>query len=110
MAPTRSRRENLGRGSAYWLTALALDYILNVAVGISAGVGALVSAFPSFPPHTLVLCLGILALITVVNLRGLKESGLVFTWVPTYAFVGTLAILLVVGITKAIASGGAQSR
>ena len=52
--------------------ALAIDYMLNVAVGISAGVGALVSAFPPLLPHTLALCLGILALLTLVNLRGMR--------------------------------------
>jgi len=85
--------------------ALAVDYILNVAVGISAGVGALVSAFPALLPHTLTLCLAILVLITLVNLRGLKESGLAFM-LPTYAFVGTLAAVILVGLVKSIASGG----
>ena len=85
--------------------ALALDYILNVAVGISAGVGALVSAVPSLLPHTLALCLLIVGLITLVNLRGLKESGLIFM-VPTIAFVGTLGVVIVVGVIKAIVSGG----
>ena len=52
-----------------------LDYVLVVAVGISAGVGALVSAVPALQPYTLALCLAILALITIVNLRGVRESG-----------------------------------
>ena len=55
--------------------ALMIDYILVVAVGISAGVGALVSAAPRLEPHTLVLCLGILVVVTVVNLRGVRETG-----------------------------------
>jgi len=98
--------ENLGpRFGLVAGAALALDYILNVAVGISAGVGALVSAFPSLLPHTLALCLGILALISIVNLRGLKESGLIFM-IPTIAFIGTLSIMIIVGLAKAIASGG----
>ena len=63
-----------------------LDYVLVVAVGISAGVGALVSALPVLQPYTLPLCLAILALITLVNLRGVRESGLAFV-VPTYLFV-----------------------
>ncbi len=67
--------------------------------------GALISAIPSLLPHTLALCLVILALITVVNLRGLKESGMLFM-VPTYAFVGVLALVIVVGLAKVIASGG----
>lgn len=99
-------KENLGPLSALGAgAALALDYVLNVAVGISAGVGALVSAVPALQPHTLALCLLILTVLTIVNLRGIRESGLIFM-VPTYAFVAALTALLVVGIAKAIASGG----
>jgi amino acid transporter len=64
-----------------------IDYVLVVAVGISAGVGALVSAVPRLQPWTLLLWLVILAIITLVNLRGVRETGLLFT-VPTYLFVG----------------------
>jgi len=99
-------KENLGRQSALLAgAALALDYILNVAVGISAGVGALVSAVPSLLPVTLPLCLAILLLLTFVNLRGTRESGITFL-LPTYLFVGTLGIVIVVGAVKAILSGG----
>ena len=99
-------RENLGNfpgllGGA----ALMIDYILNVAVGISAGVGALVSAVPGLQPHTLALCLAILAAITLINLRGLREAGLVFM-VPTYLFVGSLLIILAIGIGKVLAADG----
>src|SRR5215470_19750189 len=62
--------------------ALMLDYILTAAVGISAGVGALVSALPDLQPHTLSLCLVILGLIAAVNLRGARESGLALAF-PT---------------------------
>ncbi len=85
--------------------ALMIDYILVVAVGISAGVGALVSAVPSLEPHTLMLCLAILAVVTVVNLRGVRETGIVFL-VPTYLFVGTLLIAIAIGVFKTLASGG----
>jgi amino acid transporter len=99
-------KENLGpRFGLIAGAALALDYILNVAVGISAGVGALVSAVPSLLPHTLLLCIAILVVLTLVNLRGTRESGLAFM-VPTYAFAGTLAIVIVVGIAKAAVHGG----
>jgi amino acid transporter len=99
-------KENLGTGAGLLAAAaLMADYILNVAVGISAGIGALVSAVPSLHSHILALCLIALALITLVNLRGAKDSGAVFG-LPTYVFVGTLAIVLVVGVVKAIASGG----
>jgi amino acid transporter len=85
--------------------ALMIDYILVVAVGISAGVGALVSAVPSLQPHTLLLCLGILAAVTLVNLRGVRETGVVFL-VPTYLFVGTLLIAIAIGVVKTLATGG----
>ena len=85
--------------------ALMIDYILVVAVGISAGVGALVSAAPGLLPHTLLLCLGILAVVTLVNLRGVRETGVVFL-VPTYLFVGTLLIAIGIGLAKTLAAGG----
>ena len=99
-------RQNLGTGSGLLAAAaLLLDYVLVVAVGISAGVGALVSAIPALQPHTLALCLSVLALITVVNLRGVRESGMVFM-APTYLFVGCLFSVLAVGIVRTWLSGG----
>lgn len=98
--------ENLGQGAGLVAGAsLIVDYVLNVAVGISAGVGAMVSAVPALQSHTLVLCLGILLVLTVVNLRGLREAGLVFM-VPTYAFVACLGAMIVTGLIKAIFNGG----
>jgi amino acid transporter len=85
--------------------ALLTDYILTVAVGISAGVGALVSAVPRLQPHTVALCVGILLVITVMNLRGLREAGFAFMF-PTYLFVGTLFITIAGGLFHVIASGG----
>src|ERR1700741_1948153 len=89
--------ENLG-DSAGLLAAAALmiDYILTAAVGISAGVGALISAVPSLQPHTLQLCLGILALLTLVNMRGVRDTGVAFL-VPTYIFLATLLVVIGVG-------------
>jgi len=52
-----------------------VDYVLTAAVGISAGVGALISAVPSLEKYTLPFCLGILFLVTVINLRGVRETG-----------------------------------
>jgi len=86
-------------------SALMIDYILVVAVGISAGVGALVSAVPSLERHTLMLCLVILAAVTVVNLRGVRETGFIFL-IPTYLFVGTLSIAIVIGLAKTLLGGG----
>ena len=85
--------------------ALMIDYVLTAAVGISAGVGALVSAVPYLQPYTLLLCLAILLLITIVNLRGVHETGAVFLF-PTYLFVGTLFITLGLGLVKSFAAGG----
>jgi amino acid transporter len=98
-------KDNLGK-QAGLLAAVALmvDYTLNVAVGISAGIGALVSALPGLQPYTLWLCLAVLALIAFMNLRGLRESGLAFM-PPTYLFVGCLGIVILLGFLKAIASG-----
>jgi amino acid transporter len=85
--------------------ALLTDYILTAAVGISAGVGALVSAAPSLQPHTVLMCVGILIVITVLNLRGVHDAGIAFM-IPTYLFVGTLLILIVGGVTRVVLSGG----
>ena len=99
-------RENLGSGAGLLAgAALMIDYLLNVAVGISAGIGALVSAVPWLQPHTLALCLGVLVILTVVNLRGVKEAGSAFV-APTYLFVGTLGVVIAIGLYKVVASGG----
>jgi amino acid transporter len=99
-------KENLGANAGLLAgSALMIDYVLNVAVGISAGIGALTSAVPQLHPHTLELCLGVLVLITVVNLRGTLEVGLVFS-VPTYLFVASLGGVLLFGVAKALAAGG----
>jgi len=99
-------RENIGAGAGLLAAAaLLIDYVLTAAVGISAGVGALVSAVPSLLPHTLVICLGILAVIVIVNLRGVKEAGGVFM-IPTYLFLGTLLITILIGVVKALLADG----
>jgi amino acid transporter len=98
--------ENLGHTAGLIAAAaLAVDYILNVAVAISAGVGAIVSAIPVLLPYTLVLCLFVLALLTIVNLRGIRSTGLIFM-APTYAFIGTLAVVIGYGVIETIAAGG----
>src|SRR5580658_1409367 len=99
-------KENLGNGAGLLAgAALMIDYLLNVAVGISAGIGALVSAVPRLEPHTLALCLAVLVILTVVNLRGVREAGSAFV-APTYLFVGTLAVVILVGFYNVVASGG----
>src|SRR5271167_2195523 len=70
--------ENLGDGAGLLAAAaLMIDYILTAAVGISAGVGALVSAVPSLQPHILGLCLGVLVILTVINMRGVHDTGVI---------------------------------
>jgi amino acid transporter len=99
-------RSNLGAyPSLLAAAALLTDYILTAAVGISAGVGALVSAVPSLQPHTVLMCVAILIIITILNLRGVKDAGVAFM-IPTYLFVGTLLILIVAGVIKVLLSGG----
>ena len=99
-------RFNLGApASLLAASALLADYILTAAVGISAGVGALVSAVPSLLPHTVSLCVGILIVITILNLRGVREAGTAFA-APTYLFVGTLLITIVAGVFRVLLSGG----
>src|ERR1700733_773836 len=99
-------RFNLGAPAGLLAAAALLaDYILTAAVGISAGVGALVSAIPSLLPHTVTLCVGILIVITILNLRGVREAGTAFA-VPTYLFVGTLLITIGGGILRVIFSAG----
>ena len=99
-------KENLGRHlGLLGAVALLIDYTLNVAVGISAGIGALISAIPFLQPYTLVLCLAVLALLTWLNLRGVRESGFAFM-PPTYMFVGCLGIVITIGMYKALIAGG----
>lgn len=98
--------ENLGDGAGLLAAAaLMIDYILTAAVGVSAGVTALVSAVPRLHAHQLALCLLILIIIVLINLRGVKESGFVFM-LPTLLFVGTLLITVGVGVWHALQAHG----
>jgi len=93
-------RENLGRSPSLVAGAsMLVDYILTVAVSVSAGVAAIVSAFQNLVPYRVELCIGFIALITLANLRGLKESGALFA-PPTYLYILSLASLIIVGLYK----------
>ena len=81
--------------------ALLLDYVLTVAVSIAAGVAAVTSAFPLWHDHTVGLSLFFLFLIAVGNLRGIRESGRIFA-LPTYFFLASMGMLLLVGAYNAI--------
>ncbi|MGA2350204.1 MAG: APC family permease [Terracidiphilus sp.] len=98
--------QNLGEGAGLLAAAaLMIDYTLTAAVGISAGVGALISAAPGLQPYTLPLCLAVLAILTVINMRGVHDTGVVFM-IPTYLFTGTLLIVIGVGFLRVLESGG----
>jgi amino acid transporter len=95
-------RENLGEFPSLVAGAsLLVDYILTVAVSISAGVAAIISipTFQGAADQRVVLCLAILAFITLANLRGVKESGRLFSF-PTYAYIVILSALVFLGLTK----------
>jgi amino acid transporter len=99
-------KENLGTAPGLLAAAaLMIDYVLTVSVGISAGIGALVSAVPVLQPYMLYLCLAVLALIATINLRGVRESGVVLA-IPTYLFIVSLLGVIAAGIWKVIASDG----
>ncbi len=93
-------RENLGRSPSLIAGAsMLVDYILTVAVSVSAGVAAIVSAFENLLPYRVELCVGFILVVTLANLRGIKESGALFA-PPTYLYVLSLASLIIVGLYK----------
>ena len=101
-------RENLGTlPSLVGAAALLTDYVLTVAVSISAGIFAITSFVPSLGGHKVALALVCLVLIVFANLRGVRESGLAFA-LPTYLFVTSIAVLVVAGVIE-LATGHAHS-
>jgi len=101
-------KDNLGEVAAQTAGAsLLIDYILTVAVSVCAGVSAITSAFPALDPHRVLLSEAVIAFIAMMNLRGVKESGTVFS-VPTYGFVLCILALLAKGIWN-VASGQVPS-
>ena len=101
-------RANLGRRVALLAAAaLVVDYTLTVAVSIAAGVSSLTSAFPGLTGLTVPLCLGILAVITLLNLRGLGESARAFL-LPTLVFIAGLLTVIAVGLFHPLGLGQSQ--
>ncbi len=95
-------KDNLGTlPSLVGAAALLTDYVLTVAVSISAGIFAVTSLAPSLEAHKVLLSLGCLGVIVLVNLRGVRESGLAFA-LPTYAFVASMFALVGVGLVKTL--------
>jgi amino acid transporter len=93
-------RDNLGELPAQTAgAALLTDYILTVAVSISAGVAQIASAFPDLDPYRVPLAVGLVLFIMVINLRGIKESGAIFA-VPTYYFIAIMLFTLGVGLLQ----------
>ncbi|HEX9968526.1 MAG TPA: APC family permease, partial [Acidimicrobiales bacterium] len=95
-------RENLGRYPSLVAGAsLLVDYILTVAVSVSAGVAALISlpTFRHWADHRVLICLGFVVALTLGNLRGLKESGKIFA-APTYIYIASLAALVGYGLYR----------
>src|SRR5437870_944095 len=93
-------KENLG--TVPGLTAgasLLIDYVLTVAVSVSAGVEALVAAYPSLHPYNVHLCLFFIVLLTIGNLRGVRESGMLFA-LPTYLFIVSMVVLIGIGLYR----------
>lgn len=98
--------ENLGaRPGLVAASALLIDYVLTVSVSVAAAMDALASLDPGFRPFAVEIAVAVVAFITVINLRGLRESGTVFA-IPTYAFVVTLGLAIAVGLAKVLGDGG----
>ena len=93
-------RENLGElPSLVAGSSLLTDYILTVAVSVAGGVAAIISAFPGLASYRVGLCVGFIVLMTIANLRGLKESGALFA-PPTYIYILSLMTLIIVGLYR----------
>jgi amino acid transporter len=103
-------KDNLGTlPSLVAAAALFVDYILTVAVSVTAGVFALTSAAPALEPHKVSISLAFVVLLTVANLRGVRESGILFA-LPTYAFVAAMYVLVGTGVGKCVAGSCPQAQ
>ena len=97
-------KENLGTGFGLLAGAsLVTDYILTVSVSVAGGVAAITSAYPEVAPYTVQTCVGIIAIITLGNLRGIRESASLFA-LPTYIFVGSVFAMIVTILVR-VATG-----
>src|ERR1700735_5612260 len=95
-------RENFGpRIAQVCAVALLIDYVVTVAVQIAAGTAAVASAFPGIGPYKLEICLGVVLLMCLGNLRGLKETDRSFA-IPTYLFAGSVILMIVVGLIREV--------
>ncbi|MHB8837829.1 MAG: APC family permease [Gemmatimonadaceae bacterium] len=93
-------KDNLGTGPGLVAAAALLtDYILTVSVSISSGIAAITSAYPSLAPNTVAMGIGAIAVLMLVNLRGVRESGIAFS-VPTYVFIALMLLLIGTGLFR----------
>src|SRR5437773_761382 len=98
-------KENIGIGAGLTAAAsLLVDYTLTVSVSISAGVLAIISAFPELDAYRVEMCLGFLAILMLGNLRGIRESGRIFS-VPTYVFAVSIFALIAGGAYRYVSGG-----
>lgn len=98
-------KDNLGDGPALFAGAsLLVAYLLTVAVSIAASVAALVSAFPELRTHRVALGITLILIVTILNLRGIRESGSIFA-VPTYLFLAGMAVMIVAGLVRTAMEG-----
>ena len=98
-------RENLGtQPGLVAAAALLLDYVLNAAVSLTAGVAALASAFPALWSHHVEVALVLLLLVTIINLRGMQEAGTLVA-IPVYGFLVAYVALIAAGMAKAAVQG-----
>ena len=87
--------------------ALLADYVLTVAVSVSSGILALISAVPGLHAYLLPMCVGTVAILTLMNLRGVREAGALFA-IPTYGFILSMFALIIVGLVKCVGSSCPQ--
>lgn len=100
-------RENLGvRAGLVAGSALLIEYVLTVAVSTAAGTAALTSAFPSLLEHRVGIGLGMIAVLTVLNLRGVRESGTIFA-LPTYLFIFSFVAMIGTGTWRLLSGADA---
>jgi amino acid transporter len=102
-------RDNLGQlPSLVGAAALLVDYVLTVAVSVAAGVLAITSLAPSLDAHKVAISLAAVGLLTLVNLRGVRESGIAFA-LPTYSFVAVMYVMVIAGVAKCAAGSCPQA-
>jgi amino acid transporter len=85
-------------------SALLVDYVLTVAVSVSAGTDNIISAFPDLNEHRVAIAIGLVALLAAANLRGVRESGRAFA-VPTYLFIAGIMVMIVTGLVRDFVTG-----